>query len=57
MVGERDRLRISLEANFQAALCADFDDARGSEGVGPATRRSGGTHGYKKRRERDYDPR
>src|SRR6185312_3644857 len=40
MVGEWNRLGISLEADFQTAFSADFEHPRGSEAAWPAIRRS-----------------
>ena len=56
VVGERDRLRISLEADLEAALDADFDDARRPELVGSTIRRPPGAHARKERRQRRRYP-
>jgi hypothetical protein len=49
-------LRISLQPNLEPALDADFDDARRSERLGPAIRRSPGAGTGKERRQGDGDP-
>lgn len=56
MVGEWNRLGISLEADFQTAFSADFDHPRGSEAAWPAIRRSRRAEAGEERRQPNRNP-
>ena len=56
MVGERDRSRIGLEADLEAALSADLDDARRSKLVGPASLRARRARAENDRSQRSDNP-
>jgi hypothetical protein len=56
MVGERDRLRIGLQAHCEAALRADLDHARRSELVGLTIACIRGPCGKNERRQRNRHP-
>ncbi len=56
MVGERDRLRIALEADLEAAMRSDGDDSRRAELVRPAFARRRGARAEHQRNQRARDP-